>query len=93
MAKLIESCLSPDSACRVVLVISNREDAKGLEVARSYGIETLVVPFSSKIHQKHFEDFVAAVSLELSFFYSDSFFFKDTGLFFELFSNFLISFF
>lgn len=85
MAKLIESCLSPDSACRVVLVISNREDAKGLEVARSYGIETLVVPFSSKIHQKHFEDFVAAVSLELSFFYSDSFFLKIQGCFLSFF--------
>ncbi|VDL83492.1 unnamed protein product [Nippostrongylus brasiliensis] len=44
MKKLIESTLEPSSNCKVVVVISNKADAKGLEVARAMGIEAVHIP-------------------------------------------------
>ncbi|TKR96326.1 hypothetical protein L596_010361 [Steinernema carpocapsae] len=44
MKKLIEKSLFPKSNCSVRVVISNKADAGGIAIARSYGIETVVVP-------------------------------------------------
>lgn len=43
MAALIEASLAPDAAYEVVLVLSNRPDAGGLELARGAGIEAVAV--------------------------------------------------
>uniref|UniRef100_A0A1I7ZM16 phosphoribosylformylglycinamidine cyclo-ligase n=1 Tax=Steinernema glaseri TaxID=37863 RepID=A0A1I7ZM16_9BILA len=44
MKKLIEKSLYNKSNCSVRVVISNKADAGGIAIARSYGIETVVVP-------------------------------------------------
>lgn len=43
MAALIEAARAPDAAYEVVLVLSNRPDAGGLELARGAGIEAVAV--------------------------------------------------
>jgi phosphoribosylglycinamide formyltransferase-1 len=40
---LIDACATPGFPARIVLVISNREDAEGLSVARAAGIPSLVI--------------------------------------------------
>lgn len=60
MEKLIESCIFTESICRIVLVISNRADAKGLKVAKNYGIETVVVPFVASKQRRTFEESVSS---------------------------------
>ena len=43
MAALIEAAKSPDYPARIALVVSNRADAEGLELARQNGIGTAVI--------------------------------------------------
>ncbi len=43
MAALIEASRAPDAAYEVVLVLSNRPDAGGLETARQAGVEAVAV--------------------------------------------------
>ncbi|WP_342628926.1 phosphoribosylglycinamide formyltransferase [Nguyenibacter vanlangensis] len=43
MRALIDACAMPDFPARIALVLSNRPDAPGLEVARSAGLRTEVV--------------------------------------------------
>lgn len=45
---LIDSTLAADHPARIALVLSNREDAEGLEIARAHGIETAVIPSKGK---------------------------------------------
>jgi phosphoribosylglycinamide formyltransferase-1 len=44
LKSLMDACAAGKIRARVVLVISNREDAAGLEYARKAGIETVVLP-------------------------------------------------
>ena len=43
MRALIEACERPDFPARIVLVLSNKPDAAGLEVARAAGLQTAVI--------------------------------------------------
>lgn len=43
MRALIEACERPDYPARIVLVLSNRPDAAGLEVARAAGLQTIAI--------------------------------------------------
>jgi phosphoribosylglycinamide formyltransferase-1 len=51
IAKNIASGKIPDA--RIAIVISNRADAGGLEVARKLGIETIVIPSKGKAREDH----------------------------------------
>lgn len=44
MRSLIEAAAAPDYPAEIVLVLSNREDAGGLETARTLGVKALAVP-------------------------------------------------
>jgi formyltetrahydrofolate-dependent phosphoribosylglycinamide formyltransferase len=44
MAALIEAAKAPDYPAEIVLIISNRADAPGLEIARAEGVEALAIP-------------------------------------------------
>ncbi len=56
MAALIEACTDPEFPAEIVLVLSNREDAKGLETAAAAGIATKVIDYRGKGSRKAFED-------------------------------------
>ena len=43
MRALIEACERPDYPARIALVLSNRPDAAGLEVARAAGLQTIAI--------------------------------------------------
>ncbi len=43
MQALVEACAAPDYPAQIVLVLSNRSDAAGLEFAREAGIATAVI--------------------------------------------------
>ena len=43
MRALIEACARPDYPAEIVLVLSNRPDAPGLQVAENAGLKTLVI--------------------------------------------------
>lgn len=45
---LAEAASAADYPARIALVLSNRADAEGLEVARQYGLETAVIPSKGK---------------------------------------------
>ncbi|MDI6651824.1 phosphoribosylglycinamide formyltransferase [Gluconobacter japonicus] len=47
MRALIEACERPDYPARIVLVLSNRPDAAGLEVARAAGLQTIAIDHKS----------------------------------------------
>lgn len=60
MGALIEATRNPDYPAKIVVVISNRPDAAGLEAARQAGIDTVVIDhklyatrmaFEAKLHQ------------------------------------------
>ena len=46
---------------RIAVVISNRADAGGLEIARSFGINALVIPSKGKAREQHDREVVAAL--------------------------------
>lgn len=45
----------------IAVVISNREDAGGLEIARSRGLEAIVIPSKGKAREDHDREMVAAL--------------------------------
>lgn len=45
---LVESTLVTNHPARIALVLSNKAEAEGLEIARGYGIETAVIPSKGK---------------------------------------------
>lgn len=45
---LIEAAAAGDYPARIALVLSNKPEAEGLEIARAAGIETLVIPSKGK---------------------------------------------
>ena len=44
MAALIDAAASPDYPAEIVLVVSNRADARGIAIAAAKGIATAIVP-------------------------------------------------
>src|ERR1700687_2029509 len=57
IAKNVASGKIPNA--RIAIVISNRTDAGGLEVARNMGIDTLVVPSKGKVREEHDREVIA----------------------------------
>lgn len=55
MAALIEACEQPDFPARVVCVLANKADAKGLDFAASKGIATAVVDHKAFADKAAFE--------------------------------------
>ncbi|MGH6886894.1 MAG: phosphoribosylglycinamide formyltransferase [Geminicoccales bacterium] len=53
---LIEACARPDASAKIVLVISNRADAAGLNHASAAGIATEVIPHGAYATQVGFEN-------------------------------------
>ena len=60
MAALIEACRAPDFPADIVLVLSNRYEAKGLKTAADAGIATEVIDYRGKGSRKAFEDAATA---------------------------------
>jgi phosphoribosylglycinamide formyltransferase-1 len=60
MAALIEAAGDADFPAEIVLVISNRPDAKGLEFAQAHGIATAVVDHRAYSSREAFEAALAA---------------------------------
>lgn len=60
MEALIEACRAPDFPGEIVLVLSNRPDAGGLETARRAGILTLALDHRAYANRTAHEDAVAA---------------------------------
>ncbi|MEJ8573351.1 phosphoribosylglycinamide formyltransferase [Microbaculum marinum] len=56
MAALVEASRAPDFPAEIVLVLSNRPDAKGLETASAAGIATEVIDYRGKGSRKAFEE-------------------------------------
>lgn len=54
IAKNVASEKIPDA--RIAIVISNREDAGGIEVARRMGIDAIVIPSKGKAREEHDRD-------------------------------------
>src|SRR5260370_8095047 len=59
IAKNVASGKIPDA--RIAIVISNRADAGGIEIARQLGHDTLVVPSKGKAREEHDRKVVAAL--------------------------------
>ena len=59
IAKNISSGKIPNA--RIAVVISNRAEAGGIEVARTLGLETLVIPSKGKAREDHDREVVAAL--------------------------------
>src|SRR6059036_820107 len=59
IAKNAASGKIPDA--RIEVVISNRPDAAGLEIARQLGLEALVIPSKGKDREEHDREVVAAL--------------------------------
>ena len=59
IAKNIASGKIPNA--RIAIVISNRADAGGLEVARKLGIDTRVIPSKGKVREDHDREVVVAL--------------------------------
>jgi len=59
IAKNVGSEKIPDA--RIAIVISNRADAGGIEIARRLGLDTLVVPSKGKAREEHDREVVAAL--------------------------------
>jgi phosphoribosylglycinamide formyltransferase-1 len=63
MQALAEAARRPDYPAEIALVISNREDAAGLEIARGFGVMALAIP--SKPFGKDREAHERAINAEL----------------------------
>jgi phosphoribosylglycinamide formyltransferase-1 len=59
IAKNVAAGRIPDA--KIAVVISNRADAKGLEIARSRGLNAFVIPSKGKERQDHDRELVAAL--------------------------------
>ena len=59
IAKNVAAGKIPDA--RIVVVISNKPDAGGIEVAKRMGLETLVIPSKGKAREEHDREVVAAL--------------------------------
>ena len=59
IAKNVASGKIPNA--RIVIVISNRADSGGLEVARKLGLETVVIPSKGKVREEHDREVVATL--------------------------------
>ena len=53
MAALIDAAASPDYPAEVVLVVSNRADARGIAIAAAKGIATAIVPSKGMDRDAH----------------------------------------
>jgi formyltetrahydrofolate-dependent phosphoribosylglycinamide formyltransferase len=64
MEALIQAAKAPDYPAEIVLVISNRADAPGLEIARANGIDAIAIPSKSfgKDREAHEKAIDAALS-------------------------------
>jgi phosphoribosylglycinamide formyltransferase 1 len=60
IADSIEAGRIPDA--RIAIVISNRPDAPGIEIARKRGLHTLVIPSKGKDRETHDREVVAALT-------------------------------
>ncbi|MFT9445102.1 phosphoribosylglycinamide formyltransferase [Gluconobacter japonicus] len=70
MRALIEACERPDYPARIALVLSNRPDAAGLEVARAAGLQTIVIdhkPFGKdrEAHERKVDAAIRASGAEI----------------------------
>jgi len=52
---LIDACAEPDYPAEIVLVLSNRADALGIERARRAGLKTTVIPHGDFVDREGFE--------------------------------------
>jgi phosphoribosylglycinamide formyltransferase-1 len=59
IAKNVASGKIPDA--RIAIVISNRTEAGGIEVAKGLGLETLVIPSKGKAREEHDQEVVATL--------------------------------
>jgi len=59
IAKNVAAGKIPDA--RIAIVVSNRADAGGLEVARKLGLETVIIPSKAKVREEHDREVVAAL--------------------------------
>jgi phosphoribosylglycinamide formyltransferase 1 len=57
----MQALLTANLPCQVAAVISNRADAPGLDIARSYGVATAVVSHKDYADRASFDDALAAV--------------------------------
>ena len=55
MASLISACKAPDYPAEIAIVISNRPDAGGIEVAKMAGIDSLIVDHRNYQNREGFE--------------------------------------
>ena len=58
LAALIDACKAPDFPAEIVCVFSNREDATGLDIARTANITTAVIPHRQFSTRADFDDAV-----------------------------------
>ncbi|MDP9159736.1 MAG: phosphoribosylglycinamide formyltransferase [Acidobacteriota bacterium] len=59
IARNIATGKIPDA--RIAIVISNREDAKGIEVAKQFGLNSRIVPSKGKHREEHDREIVAVL--------------------------------
>lgn len=59
MRAIIEACKAPEYPAEVILVLSNKADAAGLEFAKEQGIETAVINHKDFAGREEFDDAVA----------------------------------
>ncbi|OUJ05927.1 phosphoribosylglycinamide formyltransferase [Gluconobacter sp. DsW_058] len=70
MRALIEACERPDFPARIVLVLSNKPDAAGLEVARAAGLQTAAIDHKAfgkdrKAHERKVDAAIRASGAQL----------------------------
>ena len=59
---IARNCAAGKVPAQIAVVISNREDAKGLETARAAGIPPIAIPSKGKTHEEH--DALVAAELQ-----------------------------
>jgi phosphoribosylglycinamide formyltransferase 1 len=59
IADSIDAGRIPDA--RIAVVISNRDDAPGIAIARERGLATLIIPSKGKVREEHDREVVAAL--------------------------------